>query len=389
MRSNYELRIVDALSGLLSDAGSIPAASIPFSPKSPKAVRMLDSIQFQNFKVLRNATLPLAPFTLIVGPNGSGKSTALQALLAVKERELRERKGKPTDPTNFERFVTAGLEATDNIQVGIRLQWSELYEKTVTTVRWHSKHNYFSPLHHAQLSSGQERSSASGYFLNSLLSGIRVYSLDALAIIQPAKLEPAAELAPNGWNLVGVMDSLRDKEPERFEALNKELGRWLPEFDRILFETPETGQRAFLLRTRKGHHHIPARDLSQGTVLALTILTLAYLPDPPPLIGIEEPERGVHPRLLRNIQTALYRLSYPEQFGEDRRPVQVIATTHSPYFLDLYKDHPEEIVIAQKTSDGAAFERLSDQPDIMEVLDDAPLGEVWYSGILGGVPAEQ
>ena len=129
--------------------------------------------------------------------------------------------------------------------------------------------------------------------------------------------------------------------------------------------------------------------MSQGTVLALAILTLAYLPDPPPLIGIEEPERGVHPRLLRNIQTALYRLSYPKQFGEDRQPVQVIATTHSPYFLDLYKDHPEEIVIAQKTSDGAAFERLSDQPDIMEVLDDAPLGEVWYSGILGGVPAEQ
>ncbi len=29
MRLNYELRIVDALSGLLSDAGSIPAASIP------------------------------------------------------------------------------------------------------------------------------------------------------------------------------------------------------------------------------------------------------------------------------------------------------------------------------------------------------------------------
>ena len=223
----------------------------------------------------------------------------------------------------------------------------------------------------------------------SLLSRIRVYSLDALAIIQPAKLEPDVELFLNGRNLVSVIDSLRDKEPERFEALNKELGRWLPEFDHILFETPETGQRAFLLRTRKGHHHIPARDLSQGTVLALAILTMAYLPDPPSLIGIEEPERGVHPRLLRNIQTALYRLSYPKQFGEDRQPVQVIATTHSPYFLDLYKDHPEEIVIAQKTADGAQFERLSDQPDIMEVLDDAPLGEVWYSGILGGVPAEQ
>src|SRR5438128_11203841 len=41
---------------------------------------MIESIQFTNFKALRNATLPLAPFTLLMGPNGSGKSTVLQAL---------------------------------------------------------------------------------------------------------------------------------------------------------------------------------------------------------------------------------------------------------------------------------------------------------------------
>ncbi len=337
---------------------------------------MLDSIQFQNFKVLQNATLPLAPFTLIVGPNGSGKSTALQALQAVTH----------TAQANFEKFVTAGLKMTDKTVVKITLQWNELYEKVVTTAPWSRIGSY--RLHHARSPTGQDLPPAPAYLLNSLLSGIRVYSLDASTIIQPVRLEPVAELSPNGHNLAGVMDSLRDKEPERFEALNEEIGRWMPEFDRILFETPETGHRVFLLRTRKGHHKIRARDLSQGTVLALAILTLAYLPDPPPLVGIEEPERGVHPRLLRNIQTALYRLSYPKQFGEDRQPVQVIATTHSPYFLDLYKGHPEEIVIAQKTSDGAAFERLSDQPHIMEVLDDAPLGDVWYSGILGGVPAE-
>ncbi len=322
---------------------------------------MLDSIQFQNFKVLRNATLPLSPFTLIVGPNGSGKSTALQALQSLTQTGQQESK----------RLVTVGLEATDNRDVEIILQWDEFYDKEVTTALWCGNHWDYSGS------------------LRLLSLGTRVYSLDASAIIQPVRLEPAAELSPNGHNLAGVMDSLRDKEPERFEALNDEIGRWLPEFDRILFETPKSGHRVFLLRTRRGHHAIPARDLSQGTVLALAILTLAYLPAPPSLIGIEEPERGVHPRLLRNIQTALYRLSYPKQFGEDRRPVQVIATTHSPYFLDLYKDHPEEIVIAQKTADGAQFERLSDQPDIMEVLEDAPLGDVWYSGILGGVPAEQ
>jgi predicted ATPase len=41
---------------------------------------MIESIEFTNFKALRKATLPLAPFTLLLGPNGSGKTTVLQAL---------------------------------------------------------------------------------------------------------------------------------------------------------------------------------------------------------------------------------------------------------------------------------------------------------------------
>jgi predicted ATPase len=186
--------------------------------------------------------------------------------------------------------------------------------------------------------------------------------------------------------MAAVLDRLRDEAPERFEALNHEVGRLLPEFDRILFETPSTGTRGFLLRTRHGHHAIRAADLSHGTLLALAMLTLAYLPTPPSLVGLEEPDRGIHPRLLREVRDALYRLSYPEQFSESRSPVQVIATTQSPYFLDLFKEHPEEIVIAHKDGLEARFERLVDRPDIDEILADAPLGEVWYSGVLGGVP---
>ena len=184
-----------------------------------------------------------------------------------------------------------------------------------------------------------------------------------------------------------VLDRLRDQHPERWEQLNSELGKWLPEFDRILFDTPSGGQRAVSLRTRLGKHKIPATALSQGTILALAILTLAYLPDPPPVVGFEEPDRGMHPRLLRDVRDALYRLAYPDSAGEGRDPVQVIATTHSPYMLDLFKDHPEEIVIAQRIEDNVKFERLSDLPNINEILEGASLGDIWYSGLLGGVPA--
>ena len=116
------------------------------------------------------------------------------------------------------------------------------------------------------------------------------------------------------------------------------------------------------------------------------MLTLTHLPNPPALIAFEEPDQGIHPRLLRQVRDALYRLAYPEDLGELRAPTQIVATTQSPYFLDLFRDHPEEIVIAEKKGLYATFQRLSEQPYIDEILAGAPLGDIWYSGVLGGIP---
>jgi len=218
------------------------------------------------------------------------------------------------------------------------------------------------------------------------LRNARLFSLEANAIAAPIQLAPLMELAHNGANLAGVLDRLRDQNPERFEAVNEQLGRWVPEFDRILFETPAQGQRAIALRTREGRHTIRAPDLSHGTLIALALLTIAYLPEPPAIVCLEEPDHGLHPRLLRDVRDALYRLAFPDGSQETRDPVQVIATTHNPYFLDLFREHPEQIVIAEKVGLEARFTRLSDRADLDEILGDAPLSEVWYSGVLGGVP---
>jgi hypothetical protein len=91
---------------------------------------------------------------------------------------------------------------------------------------------------------------------------------------------------------------------------------------------------------------------------------------------------------LREIRDALYRLSYPNSFNSTRRPVQVVTTSHSPYFIDLFRDHPEEIVISHKHGRAAHFSRLTDRQDLPELLREGSLGDIWYSGILGGVPEE-
>src|SRR5215831_17878213 len=224
---------------------------------------MIESVEFRNFRVLRNTTLPLSRLTLIVGPNGSGKSTAIRAIQAV------------ANPGNlhFHRVVTVDLQPIDEARVEVVVHLGEPFQGKTTTMWW-TPSSRFNP--------GPEAPPARTWRAH--LGRMRFFSLAEKAIASPTQLEPNVELQQDGGHLAGVLDRLRDHDPEKFDALNEELGRWLPEFDRILFDTPTTGQRSFALRTRKGHHTIPASDLSQGTLFALTMLTLAYLPDPPPLV---------------------------------------------------------------------------------------------------------
>ncbi|HVG63715.1 MAG TPA: AAA family ATPase [Hyalangium sp.] len=93
---------------------------------------------------------------------------------------------------------------------------------------------------------------------------------------------------------------------------------------------------------------------------------------------MEEPERGVHPRRLRDLVDQLLRLT--------KSGVQVVLTTHSPTLLDEFRDSPESVLIFDRDDQGTHITRLSDRPDWAKELKGAPLGDLWYSGVLGGVP---
>lgn len=331
---------------------------------------MIESIHFKNFKALRDTTLPLGPCTILVGPNGSGKSTVLQALEAVRSGSL-----------TAKRFLSVGVPATPETFVKVALNWRSPWDGVQNIVQGRCGHGM---THEIRPPQETEAKTA----IETFVRRMRVFSLEANTLAGSTPVSDPIQLEPNGSRLAAVLDGLRDIAPERFRAVNSELGEWLPEFDCILFDRPSAGQKSIALRTRDGGHRIPAVDLSQGTLIALGLLTLAYLPEPPSLIGLEEPDRGIHPYLLRHVQDAIYRLTNPEGSGEDRDPVQVIATTHSPYFLNLFKDFPEEIVVANKVGADVQFQRLTDQPHYEEILGDAPLGEAWFTGFLGGVPSQ-
>ncbi len=328
---------------------------------------VIASIAFQNFKALRNTRVALTPFNLVIGPNGSGKTSLMEAMLRLRtlsKLPLSDATGiqKSGGPEIEFRFTAPHDAIVARMGCVSDVQCDTLRIEPATAPSWPA--------------------------LRTDIGTIRSYVLDHRAMAEAAKRSAGADLQGDGGNLAAVLFQLRANAPAAFAGLTAELLRILPEFRAI--ELTEAGDEHVALALRLVENGlVPAEGLSQGILYLLGVLALAFDPEPPRVLCIEEPDRGIHPRMLREIRDALYRLSYPEAFGAQRRPVQIVTSTHSPYFIDLFRDHPDEVVISQKKGRAAEFGRLSDRADLAELLREGSLGDMWFSGILGGVPEER
>ncbi|MCX6937433.1 MAG: AAA family ATPase [Verrucomicrobia bacterium] len=332
---------------------------------------MIASVAFRNFKALRSARIELGPFNLVIGPNGSGKTSLIQALLQLRglaRLPLREPVAEAERlPESAE--ITFGFHAPYD---GLEAQLACAGEAQCDLLQV------------LPLPRGEGRDDWAG--LRARLLTIRTYLFDAAAIAQAVYPVTSGELAANGANLAARLAGLQARAPVAYAGLQSELLSLFPEYAALELQ-PATGSFALRLADPEEPVLVPADELSQGTLTTLALLALAHDPAPPAFVCIEELDRGLHPRLLRGVRDVLYRLSFPADYGHDRPPTQVIVTTHSPHLLDLFRDHPEEVIIADKVGRAATFMRLSDRADLVDLLaEGGSLGDLWYSGILGGVP---
>ena len=330
---------------------------------------MIASVQFKHFKALRATSLRLEPFNLLIGPSGSGKTSLIQALLRL--RVLTRPAAQPPRPEPGDTPEIVFRFAPPAADIEVRL-WGRSDQVC----------DYSEVLHPPT-----DEARARWAVLRSRLDGIRAYLFDHYAMAEPAAPSDGGALSSNGRNLGAVLERLREQEPGRFARIEAEFCRALPDFSGVTPERTDAGVR-LALRLREDGRILSAENLSQGALYALAVLTLSFSPQPATMVCLEEADRGIHPRLLREVRDALYRLCHPAESGPGRDPVQVVATTQSPFLLDLFRDHPEDVVIASKRGRSATFARLSDRPDAREIIAGGSLGDLWFSGILGGVPEE-
>ncbi len=119
-------------------------------------------------------------------------------------------------------------------------------------------------------------------------------------------------------------------------------------------------------------------SLSSGTLRAMGILVASIRAEKirmtigvTPTVSIEEPENGIHVGLLRMLYD-----------GFEKSTGQYILTTHSPYLIDLFEDNLDGVKCFKKVNNETKLIKL-DKKRIKNILEEMPLGEMHFRGILG------
>ncbi len=105
----------------------------------------------------------------------------------------------------------------------------------------------------------------------------------------------------------------------------------------------------------RGVGWIPSDQLSEGTLLALGLLTILSRAEAPRLLLIDDVDRGLHPSAQRELITQL------QEFASAR--TKIVCTSHSPYVLDPLPVEAVRVVVSAPDTGATQVYELKDHPE--------------------------
>ncbi len=381
----------------------------------------IEQLVVQNYRVLKEVTLDdLQPMNVVLGPNGCGKSTLFDVFGFLSDA-LQTNVKKAIEPRGRLRELRS-RGSTAPIGITVRYRESAFgVNKPGPVITYHvaidgrkdrpyvceeylqwRRGSHGKPFKFLDMRDG-EGQVITGEFpeLDDDRKPVRLDSPDILAIKALGQLAENPRVASlrrfiEGWflsyfvpdqarqvpesgakehlsrtgeNLANVVQYLSEEHPDVLQSVLDRVASRIPGLQKVESKRTEDGRLA--LRFKDGPFADPflAKFVSDGTIKMFAYLVLLSDPDPPPLLCIEEPENGLHPRLLPILA---------EELRAHATRTQIFVSSHSPYFVNALR--PEELWIMDRdrTHGFATIEPADKVGGVPEFVQfGASLGNLW------------
>jgi predicted ATPase len=387
---------------------------------------IIEEISIKNYRVLQNVTLKgIQSFSVFLGPNGSGKTTFFDVIgflsdcLTTNVRKALDNRGR------FQEVISRNAKKQE---IEIVIKYREKAKQPIITytlaisqekntpivsretLKWRrgSSGQPFAFLNFTQGSgeviSGEmpgthskrihyqmdDPSSLAIKTIGQLSDNPRVASLRRfieswfLSYFIPDQARQLAiagaveHLSREGDNIANVVQYLADEHPETVENILQQLAERVPKLEWVDSEQTIDGRLALLFKDEPFTKPFLARFASDGTLKLLAYLILLNDPNPPQLLCIEEPENGLHHKLLEPLGEEL--MSYSKQS-------QVFISTHSPFFVNTMKNAKSLWIFQRENNGYATITRADKIPHAKHFIENEEgLGDLWTEGYLRGLP---
>jgi len=324
-------------------------------------------LQIKNYRVIRSVDMEADGVCVLVGPNGSGKSTLLSAIEFL--RNILEWGAYKALDLSGGAWGFTHIDSSKDIQTVFIIEYFDIIWENIPTVNPNefikikesvkttlrdgiylfdvmnsppspkNRNSQLQRIFDEDFSDKKEYENIK-IFVNALI-GYQHYSDYRLWSLRKSGSLAGNEtnLQSDGQNAFSVLRNWYNSKPlrERYNFVIETLRDVFPFFGDLDFES--AGQTVSI-RTYPpdSDKPVPIYFISNGFLTALLHLMAVCSAPNGGIVGIDEPENGLHPYAIKTIIEAF-------RDRAEERNLTVLLATHSPFILNEFKEEPHRVFV--------------------------------------------